>query len=118
MLFIALGEGIWGELEDEHGEGEEGRRLGRGEEGRGEGGLGGREEVGQLLELCHLVDETVDVGDVSAVGETDLSPHSGWLFRFGSGGGGGEHGEVMRVLSKGVWDVGCLGDAAARFMNN
>ena len=71
--------------------------------------------MGQFLELHHLVDETVDVEDVLAVGKTDLSPHSSWLFRCGSGdGGGGEHGEVTRVLRKGVCDVGCLGDAATR----
>lgn len=53
-----------GEFEEEDGEGVERRRGGVGEEGGGEGRLGGGEEVGEALEDGHLVDEFVDVGDV------------------------------------------------------
>lgn len=49
----------------------EGRRGVIIEDGRGERGFGGGEEVGEALEDGHLVDEFVDVGDVGFDGEAD-----------------------------------------------
>lgn len=63
-VVVGVGERGGGDLEDEDGEGSEGRRRVFGEEGGGEGGGGGFEEMGESLEYCHLVDEFVDVGDV------------------------------------------------------
>jgi len=44
---------------------------GGGEEGGGQGGLGGGEEVGQAFEDGHLVDEFVDVGNIGGGGQAD-----------------------------------------------
>lgn len=58
----------WRDFEDEDGEGLERRG---GEEGGGEGGLGGDAVLRQAFEDGHLVDELVDVGDVGGLGQPD-----------------------------------------------
>lgn len=55
------------------------------EEGGGEGGLGGGEEVGEAFEDGHLVDELVDVGNIGRGGEADAGEERGG-FREGCGG--------------------------------
>lgn len=52
---------------------------GGGEEGGGEGGFGGLEEVGEFFEDGHLVDEFVDEGDVGGSGEADAGVEWGGL---------------------------------------
>lgn len=79
-----------GELEEEDGEGGEWRRWVGREEGGGERGGGGGEEVGELLEDGHLVDECVDVWDVCNCGQADAGEEwvaAGWLWEEGCGGG-------------------------------
>jgi len=73
-------EWVLGDLEDEDGEGLEGRG---GEEGGGEGGLGGGEVVGEALEDGHLVDQLVDVRDVRCCAQAHAGkqgvPRWGWV---------------------------------------
>ena len=75
-------EWVRGDLEDEDGEGLEGRG---GEEGGGEGGLGGGEEMGEALEDGHLVDQLVDVRDVRCSAQAhageDRLPLWGWVWQ-------------------------------------
>uniref|UniRef100_A0A0A9CWV8 Uncharacterized protein n=1 Tax=Arundo donax TaxID=35708 RepID=A0A0A9CWV8_ARUDO len=80
----ARDDGGRGEVEDEGGEGGEGRRRRRWEERGGEELLRGGEEVGEELELGHLVDEAADVGHVANIGQAELRPHVA-----GEGGGDG-----------------------------
>lgn len=61
-----VGKRGWGDFEDEDGEGLERRG---GEEGGGEGGLGGDALLLEAFEDGHLVDELVDVGDVGGLGQ-------------------------------------------------
>ncbi|KAM1803724.1 hypothetical protein ACFX12_029679 [Malus domestica] len=56
-----------------------------GEEGGGEGGLGGDGEVSEALKDGHLVDELVDVRDVGGVGYTDSRGE--WVTHWGQASG-------------------------------
>lgn len=90
-------EWVWGGFEEEDGEGVEGSRWvcgGIGEKCGGERGFGGSEKVGETFEDGHLVDEFVDVWDVSTV-ERRIQEKSGWFsgrmvlgVRAGDSGGG------------------------------
>lgn len=64
-----------GNFEKEDGERLE--RRGIGEEGGGERRFGGFEEVGELLEDGHLMDEFVDERDISLGGEADAGVERG-----------------------------------------
>lgn len=73
-------EWVWGGFEEEDGEGVEGSRWvcgGIGEKCGGERGFGGSEKVGETFEDGHLVDEFVDVWDVSYGGEAN--PGEEWV---------------------------------------
>ncbi len=71
-------EWIWGELEDEDGEGLERRGV---EECGGKRSFGGGAEVGEAFEDGELVDELVDVWNIRWGGETDACEE--WVTRWG-----------------------------------
>lgn len=64
-----------GNFDEEYGEGFEGVVFG--EEGGGEGGLGGGALIGETFEYCHLVYHFVDDRDVGFSGEAD--PGEEWV---------------------------------------